>query len=188
MVWPIACWGDCVFQSLWEHGCVSVVSAVCCECCVSYVVRYRAVLWMSVSCECCVLWVLCVVCCECCVLWVIGLCYGCLSLVSAVCCECCVSYVVRYRAVLWMSVSCECCVFLSGRCLCDRPIPRPEESYRVWYMSVISKPQPWPTTAVDPCNKKGVCWLCKWKWWDYAKGNKFFTDSFSRGGGMLPAT
>jgi hypothetical protein len=28
----------------------------------------------------------------------------------------------------WMSVSCECCV-LSGRGLCDGPIPRPEESY-----------------------------------------------------------
>jgi hypothetical protein len=29
-----------------------------------------------------------------------------------------------------MSVSCECCV-LSGRGLCDGPIPRTEESYRV---------------------------------------------------------
>jgi hypothetical protein len=29
------------------------------------------------------------------------------------------------------SVSCECCV-LSGRDLCDGPITRPEESYRVW--------------------------------------------------------
>jgi hypothetical protein len=29
-----------------------------------------------------------------------------------------------------MSVSCECCV-LSGRGLCDGPIPRREESYRV---------------------------------------------------------
>jgi hypothetical protein len=31
----------------------------------------------------------------------------------------------------WMSVSFECCV-LSGRGLCDRPITRPEKSYRVW--------------------------------------------------------
>jgi hypothetical protein len=30
-----------------------------------------------------------------------------------------------------MFVSCECCV-LSGRGLCDWPIPRPEESYRLW--------------------------------------------------------
>ena len=30
-----------------------------------------------------------------------------------------------------MSVSCECCV-LSGRGLCDQPITRPEESYRLW--------------------------------------------------------
>ena len=29
-----------------------------------------------------------------------------------------------------MSVCCECCV-LSGRGLCDRPITRPEESYRL---------------------------------------------------------
>jgi hypothetical protein len=30
-----------------------------------------------------------------------------------------------------MSVSCECCV-LSGRGLCDKLVPRPEESYRTW--------------------------------------------------------
>jgi hypothetical protein len=30
-----------------------------------------------------------------------------------------------------MSVSCECRV-MSGRGLCDEPIPRPEESYRLW--------------------------------------------------------
>jgi len=58
---------------------------------------------------------------------------------------------------------------LSGRGLCDRPIPRPDESYRVWCLSVISKPQRWPTTSVDPRNKNGVCWRCKWKWWDYAR-------------------
>jgi hypothetical protein len=34
----------------------------------------------------------------------------------------------------WMFASCECCV-LSGRGLCDRPIPLPEESYRLWYVS-----------------------------------------------------
>jgi hypothetical protein len=33
-----------------------------------------------------------------------------------------------------MSVSCESCV-LSGRGLCDGPIPRPEESYRLWCVS-----------------------------------------------------
>jgi hypothetical protein len=30
-----------------------------------------------------------------------------------------------------MFVGCKCCV-LSGRGLCDGPIPRPEESYRLW--------------------------------------------------------
>ena len=37
----------------------------------------------------------------------------------------------------WMSVSCECCV-LSGRGLCDGPIPLPEESYRLWCVWVWS--------------------------------------------------
>jgi hypothetical protein len=41
-----------------------------------------------------------------------------------------------------MSVSCEFCV-LSGRGLCDGPITRPEESYRVWFVWVNSQPQHW---------------------------------------------
>jgi hypothetical protein len=44
-------------------------------------------------------------------------------------------------AGVWMSVSRECCV-LSGRVLCDGPISRQEESYRVWcVLSVIAEPQ-----------------------------------------------
>jgi len=40
-----------------------------------------------------------------------------------------------------MSFYCESYV-LSGRGLCVGPIPRPEESYRVWHvLSLISKPQ-----------------------------------------------
>ena len=42
-----------------------------------------------------------------------------------------------------MPVSCECCV-LSGRDLCDGPITRPDESYRVClcvFLSVIVKPR-----------------------------------------------
>jgi hypothetical protein len=38
---------------------------------------------------------------------------------------------VRIPPAAWMSVCCECCV-LPGRGLCDGPITRPEESYRVW--------------------------------------------------------
>jgi hypothetical protein len=37
---------------------------------------------------------------------------------------------VRIPPGAWMSVSCECRV-LSGRGLCDWPIPHPEESYRL---------------------------------------------------------
>jgi hypothetical protein len=36
-------------------------------------------------------------------------------------------------------VSCECCV-LSGTGLCDGPITRPEDSYRMWGLSVTLKP------------------------------------------------
>jgi hypothetical protein len=35
-----------------------------------------------------------------------------------------------------MFVCCECCV-LSGRGLCDGPIPRPEESYRLWLCDYV---------------------------------------------------
>jgi len=35
----------------------------------------------------------------------------------------------------WMSVTCDCCV-LSGRGLCDKPITRPGESYRLWCIVV----------------------------------------------------
>jgi hypothetical protein len=37
---------------------------------------------------------------------------------------------VRIPPGAWISFSCECCA-LSGRGLCDGPITRPEESYRV---------------------------------------------------------
>jgi hypothetical protein len=49
---------------------------------------------------------------------------------------------VRIPGVAWMSVSCECYVF-SGRGFCDGPIALPEESYRVWCVSVISKRHRW---------------------------------------------
>jgi len=41
-----------------------------------------------------------------------------------------------------MSVCCECCV-LSGRGLCDGLITRPEESYRLWGVTVCVC-KPWP--------------------------------------------
>jgi hypothetical protein len=61
---------------------------------------------------------------------------------------------VRIPPGAWMSVSCECCV-LSGRGLCVGPITRPEESYRLWYVSECDREasiirRPWPTGAVAP--------------------------------------
>jgi hypothetical protein len=38
---------------------------------------------------------------------------------------------VRMQPKAWMSVCCECCL-LSGRSVCEGPIPRPQKSYRVW--------------------------------------------------------
>jgi hypothetical protein len=37
-----------------------------------------------------------------------------------------------------MFVCCKCCM-LSGRGLCDGPIPRPEESYRLWCVIVCDQ-------------------------------------------------
>ena len=50
---------------------------------------------------------------------------------------------VRIPPGAWMSVSCECCV-LSDRGLCDEPVTRPEESYRlvrrcVWYRNLMNE-------------------------------------------------
>jgi hypothetical protein len=48
---------------------------------------------------------------------------------------------IRISPGAWMSVSRECCG-LSGGGLCDGPITRPEESYRVWcVLSAIVKPR-----------------------------------------------
>jgi hypothetical protein len=45
---------------------------------------------------------------------------------------------VRITLGAWTSVCRECCV-LSGRGLCDELIPRPEESYRLWWVVVRSR-------------------------------------------------
>ena len=55
---------------------------------------------------------------------------------------------IRIPLGAFMSVSCECCV-LSGRGLSNGPIPRSEESYRLWCVIVCdletsSIRRPWP--------------------------------------------
>ena len=55
-------------------------------------------------------------------------------------------------------VSCECCTS-SGRGLCDGPIARPEESYRLWHVIVCdllisSMRRPWPALGCCARNKK----------------------------------
>ena len=40
---------------------------------------------------------------------------------------------VRIPPEVWIAASCECSV-LSGRCIFDGPITRPQESYRLWYV------------------------------------------------------
>jgi hypothetical protein len=67
----------------------------------------------------------------------------------------------------WMSVCCECCV-LSGRCLCDGLITRPEESYRLWCVSNVCDHEtstkrggPGPYRAVEPNKKKIIFTVVK---------------------------
>jgi hypothetical protein len=58
-----------------------------------------------------------------------------------------------------MSVSCECCV-LSGRGLCDGPITRPEESYRLWSIIVRdleATRMRWTWPALDCCARETSC-------------------------------
>jgi hypothetical protein len=58
---------------------------------------------------------------------------------------------VRIPLGTWMSFCCECSV-LSGRGLCERPIPRPEDSYRVRARARVC-----------------VCvFVCHWVWWGAA--------------------
>jgi hypothetical protein len=57
----------------------------------------------------------------------------------------------------WMSVSCECCL-LSGKGLCDGPIPRPEESFFLWCVimcdqEISSTRRPWPASGSCDGNK-----------------------------------
>ena len=63
---------------------------------------------------------------------------------------------VRIPLGAWMSVSYECCV-LSVTGLCDEPIRRPEESYRLWCVTLCdlqtsSMRRSWP--ALGCCAKK----------------------------------
>ena len=69
---------------------------------------------------------------------------------------------VRIPPGVWKSVSCKCCV-LSGRSLCDGPIPRPEESYRLWCVIVCDLETPRirrPWSALGCCARKK-----KWNTW-----------------------
>jgi hypothetical protein len=49
--------------------------------------------------------------------------------------DCLLGLRVRFPPGAWMSLCCECCV-LSSRGLCDGPISRSEESYRLWCVNV----------------------------------------------------
>jgi hypothetical protein len=70
---------------------------------------------------------------------------------------------VRIPQRAWIYVCCECCVLL-GRGLCDEPITRPEESYRLWCVVVYDLEtswmmRPWPTGGCCAKNKtQNMCW------------------------------
>jgi hypothetical protein len=65
---------------------------------------------------------------------------------------------VRIPPGAWMFVCCECCV-LSGRGLCDKPITRPDESYRMWcvvlcYLKISRMRKLWPALGRSATGKK----------------------------------
>ena len=65
---------------------------------------------------------------------------------------------VRIPLGAWVYVSCECCV-LSCSSLCGWPIPRPEKSYRLWYVIVCdletsSTRRPWLALGCCARNKR----------------------------------
>ena len=75
---------------------------------------------------------------------------------------------VRIPPGAWMSVCCECCV-LSGRGLCDGPITRPEESYRLWFVIVCDLEtsrmrRPWPALGRSATGKKALTYCEKLKY------------------------
>jgi hypothetical protein len=78
--------------------------------------------------------------------------------------ECLLGCWVRIPPGAWMFVS-RTVFVLSGRGLCDGPIPRPEESYRLWCVSECDREAwimrgPWPTRACCAMKKNthgGFC-------------------------------
>ena len=70
-----------------------------------------------------------------------------------------------------ISVSCERCV-LSGRGLCDGPLPCPEEPYRLWYvilcdLETLRMRRSWPTLDCGAADRekereKELCPKCHW--------------------------
>jgi len=81
---------------------------------------------------------------------------------------------VRIPLGTWMSASCEFCVcvcVLSDRCLCDGPITRPEESYRVWSVTgwdrkTSTTRMPRTVRTVEPWKKKKK--ICHNNSWTYS--------------------
>ena len=87
---------------------------------------------------------------------------------------------VRIPPGSWMCVLCECCV-LPGRGRCDGPIPRPEESYRLWCVILCDLDpsrmrRPWP--ALSCCSRQKVSTNTlrsrRHKWGIYHIKNKLF--------------
>ena len=151
------CW-DQGFEYRWANGSSSVVLVVCDHSC-------RGVLPGICVCVCmcvcaCVCVCVCVCLCDletstmrppslrfgCCALWKIY--FGNVVTVKFTAARL-LRLWVRIPPGAWMSVCCECRV-LSGRGLCDEPITRPEESYRLWCdLETSWMRRPWPT---------GRCW------------------------------
>ena len=72
---------------------------------------------------------------------------------------------VRMPPGSWMSVSCECCV-LSGRGLCDGPIPLPEKSYGLWCV-IVCDLETWRMRWPRLRKSHGNCCYCYYYYYYY---------------------
>jgi len=75
---------------------------------------------------------------------------------------------VRIPPGAWMFVCCECCV-LSGRCLCDELLTRPEKSYRLWCVVMCDLEtsrmrRPWPALVRSATGKKKPHYNARYQW------------------------
>jgi hypothetical protein len=88
---------------------------------------------------------------------------------------------VRIPPGVWMFVSCTVFV-LSGRGLCNGPIPRPEESYRMWCVFVCDQVKSKRKKTLDTCceqaGRRGKDYETKRNFWYIKTSNHLIITNY----------